>query len=80
MLKKIRSDKEQKNCYDGFNNLMPIMMVRVAIMIQHLGVDKAFEIFEKRFKGVIPALQTNMFYNAMLYISAKMQVIGIQNN
>jgi len=55
-------------------------MVKVAIMIQDLGVDKAFEIFEKRFKGVIPALQTNMFYNAMLYISSKMQVIAIQNN
>jgi len=80
MSKKILSVKEQKNCFDAFNQLMPNEVVKVATVIQDLGVDKAFEIFEKRFKGVIPALQTNMFYNAMLYISSKMQFVAIENN
>lgn len=77
MSKQILTIEEQKNCYDAFNSLMPNEVVKVAIVIQDVGIDKAFEIFENRMKGVIPELQTNIFYNAMLYISSKMYGVSV---
>ena len=76
-MKKVLSIEEQKNCYDAFNSLMPNEVVKVAIVVEDIGVDKAFDIFSNRMKVVIPKLQTNMFYNAMLYISSKMKGVSV---